>query len=59
MALCVRAGGPESSTGEAIGETAAVLVCMFGSGSGTIRRCGLDGVGVAFLEEVCHCGDGQ
>ena len=24
--------------------------------SGTIRRCSLDGVGVALLEEVCHCG---
>jgi hypothetical protein len=27
-------------------------------GSGTIRRCGLDGAGVALLEEVCHCGGG-
>ena len=27
--------------------------------SGTIRRCGLVGVGVALLEEVCHCGVGQ
>lgn len=25
---------------------------------GTVRRCSLAGVGVAFLEEVCHCGDG-
>ena len=24
--------------------------------SGTVRRCGLIGVGVAMLEEVCHCG---
>ena len=31
---------------------------MLGSGSGTIRRCGLVGVGVALLEEVCHSGDG-
>ena len=23
-----------------------------------IRRCGLVGVGVALLEEVCHCGGG-
>lgn len=23
-------------------------------GSGTIKRCGLIGVGVAWLEEVCH-----
>ena len=23
--------------------------------SGTIRRCGLVGVDVALLEEVCHC----
>ena len=27
-------------------------------GSGTIRRCGLVGVGVALLEEVHHCGGG-
>jgi hypothetical protein len=27
-------------------------------GSGTIRRCGLIGGGVALLEEVCHCGGG-
>jgi hypothetical protein len=26
-------------------------------GSGSIRRCGLVGVGVV-LEEVCHCGGG-
>ena len=26
---------------------------MLGSRSGTIRRCGLVGVGVALLEEVC------
>lgn len=25
-------------------------------GSGTIRRCGLSGVGVVLLEEVCHGG---
>jgi hypothetical protein len=30
----------------------------FGLGSGTIRRCDLVGVGVALLEEVCHCGGG-
>jgi hypothetical protein len=23
--------------------------------SGTVRRCGLVGIGVALLEEVCHC----
>jgi hypothetical protein len=28
---------------------------MLGSGSGIIRRCGLVGVGVTSLEEVCHC----
>jgi hypothetical protein len=28
-------------------------------GSGTIRRCSFVGVGVAFLEEVCHCENGQ
>ena len=31
---------------------------MLGSGSGTIRRCGLVEVGVALLKEVCHCGGG-
>jgi hypothetical protein len=31
---------------------------MFGHRNGTIRRCGLVGVGVALLEEVCHCGAG-
>jgi hypothetical protein len=25
-------------------------------GSGTIRRCSLVEVGVALLEDVCHCG---
>jgi hypothetical protein len=29
---------------------------MLGPGSDTIRTCGLVGVGVALLEEVCHCG---
>jgi len=29
---------------------------MLGPGSGTLRRCGLVGVGVALWEEVCHCG---
>ena len=29
---------------------------MLGPGSDTIRRYGLIGVGVALLEEVCHCG---
>ena len=29
---------------------------MLGPGSGTMRRCGLVGVGVTSLEEVCHCG---
>jgi hypothetical protein len=28
---------------------------MLGPGTGTIRRCGLVGVGVAVFEEVCHC----
>jgi hypothetical protein len=26
--------------------------------SGITRRCGLDGVGVALLKEVCHWGEG-
>ena len=28
---------------------------MLGPGNGSIRRCGLIGVGVALLEEACHC----
>ena len=32
---------------------------MLGPGNGTIRRCGLVGVGTAILEEVCHCGVGN
>ena len=31
---------------------------VLGPGSGTIRRCGLVGVGVALLEEVDRCGSG-
>jgi hypothetical protein len=31
---------------------------MLCSGSGTIRRCGLVGAGVALLEEVCYCRGG-
>lgn len=27
-------------------------------GRGTLRRCGLVGVGVVLWEEVCHCGFG-
>ena len=27
-------------------------------GSGTIRRCDFVGVGLALVEEVCHCGVG-
>jgi hypothetical protein len=27
-------------------------------GSSTIRRCGHVGIGVALMEEVCHCGGG-
>jgi hypothetical protein len=29
-----------------------------GPGSGSIRRCGLVGAGVALLEEVSHCSGG-
>ena len=32
---------------------------MLGQGIGTIKRCGLVGVGVALLEEVCHCESGN
>jgi hypothetical protein len=31
---------------------------MFSPESGTIRRCGLVGGGVALLEELCHCRGG-
>jgi hypothetical protein len=31
---------------------------MFRSGSDTVRRCNLVGIGVAFLEKVCHCRGG-
>jgi hypothetical protein len=31
---------------------------MLGPGTSTIRRCN-PGVGVALLEEVCHCEGGQ
>ena len=31
---------------------------MLNIGSTTIRRCGLVRIGVALLEEVCHCGVG-
>jgi hypothetical protein len=31
---------------------------MLGPGCGLIWRCGLVGVGVALLEEVCHCRGG-
>jgi hypothetical protein len=29
-----------------------------GPGSGTTRRCGLVGVGVSLMAEVCDCGNG-
>ena len=29
---------------------------ILGPESGTIRRCGLVGVGVTLFDEVCHCG---
>jgi hypothetical protein len=29
---------------------------MLGPGSDAICRCALVGIGVAMLEEVCHCG---
>ena len=31
---------------------------MLGPGIGTTRKCGSVGVGVALLEEVCHCWGG-
>ena len=31
---------------------------ILGPGSGTIWRCGLVGIGVTWLEWVCHCGCG-
>jgi hypothetical protein len=33
-------------------------VNVLGPESGMIRRYGLVGVGMALLEEVCHCGHG-
>ena len=45
-----------------IGTDTPVICCggmnMIGPGSGTIMSCGLVGVGVALLEEMCHCGVG-
>jgi hypothetical protein len=35
-----------------------VGLTMLGLGTGTVRRCGFVGVGVALLGEVCHCGGG-
>jgi hypothetical protein len=34
------------------------MTVVVGPGSGTIGRCGLAGVGVTLLEEVCHFGGG-
>jgi hypothetical protein len=31
---------------------------MVGPGSGTIWKCDLVRIGMALLEEVCHCGSG-
>ena len=31
---------------------------MLGPGDGTVSSCGLGRIGVALLEEVCHCGSG-
>jgi hypothetical protein len=31
---------------------------ILGPGSGTIKRCDIVGIGVALLEELCHCGVG-
>jgi hypothetical protein len=39
--------------GEVIGMKIYMLI-----GSGIIRRCGLVGMGVALLQEVCHCEGG-
>ena len=34
----------------------SVVVCIcLAPGRGTIRRCGLVGIDVSLLEEVCHC----
>jgi hypothetical protein len=35
-------------------ETLCGGLTMLGSGSGSIRKCGIVEVGVALLEEVCH-----
>lgn len=31
---------------------------MLGPRSGTVRRCGLVGIGMALIQKVCHCGSG-
>ena len=36
-----------------------VILNVLGPGNATIRRCGHVGVGMALLEEMCHCGGGQ
>ena len=35
---------------------ARVVEYVWPMGGGTIKRCGLVGIGVALLKEVCHCG---
>ena len=35
-----------------------VIGCHYLIGRGTTRRCGFTEMGVALLEEVCHCGGG-
>jgi hypothetical protein len=47
--------------GKREGRNYAIMLCglnMLGSGNSTIWRCGLVGVGVILLEEVCHGGYG-
>lgn len=50
----------DGSTGQAGNKSHVVVVWkkMLPKGNGTIGRCGLDGVGVVSLEEVCHCRSG-
>jgi hypothetical protein len=33
-----------------------VVLNMLGPGNGPIRGCGLVGLGMALLKQVCHCG---
>jgi hypothetical protein len=59
MCTCPVISG-KSNLGESL-SLERVVYCVLNEndrfiGSGTIRKCGLVGVGVALLEKVCHWG---